>query len=258
MTRREGVFGGVLSLVWGTGGCGCRSAWAVNPRHSDILGCTLSAPEAEVIFASASETRVFVTGNEPMIPRSGDRDFDLALAQTLALISDAFDVAPGFAYYDDYDGRNAYASPRARLNGADGTVLFGQGLLARLRSGQDSPEVSVAAVCAHEFGHILQYKLGLIGQLNAGQPTVKRSELQADYFAGYFAGLRKRRRPAFPAAVFAQTQFNFGDNMIDNPGHHGTPDERAAAIVKGFDIAYNQRKSLSEAIDVGMTYATSL
>ena len=256
--RREVVAGGALNVLWTFACCSCRTVQAAPQRHNDVFGCTLPESEAEAFFSTASDTRMYVTGSEPMIPRSGDKDFDMALAQTLALVSEALQVSPGFAYYDDYDGLNAYASPRARLNGADGTVLFGQGLLGRLRSGQDSPEVSVAAVCAHEFGHILQYKNGLIDRLNAGQTTVRRSELQADYFAGYFAGLRRRNRPSFPAAVFAQTQYNFGDNMINNPNHHGTSAERAAAIVKGFEVAYIDKKTISDAINIGMNYALSL
>ena len=193
-----------------------------------------------------------------MIPKSGDADFDFALAHTLAKISDAFNVAPGFAYYDDFDAKNAYATKVQRSNGPDGTVLFGQRLLQRCLAGNDNPEVSVVCICAHEFGHILQYKLGLDTKLKAAQPTVKRVELHADFLAGYFAGWRKLERPSFPAAVFATTQSAAGDDMIHDPQHHGTADERAAAIVRGFEVAYRERKSLSEAIEVSIAYAGNL
>jgi hypothetical protein len=222
------------------------------------LGCTLADDEADDLLDDLPDTRLFITGNEPMIPKSGDPDFDWALAQTLANMSDVFEVAPGFAYYADTDGYNAYATPRARLNGADGTILFGQGLLARLLSGLEHPDVAVAAVCAHEFGHILQYKTGLIDIVGAGQPTVKRIELQADFFAGYFAGLRKRERPNFPAAVFAMTQESFGDNMVDHPSHHGTPDERAAAIVAGFEEGFTNQRNRAEVIDISTRYVSIL
>jgi predicted metalloprotease len=136
--------------------------------------------------------------------------------------------------------------------------LFGQRLLKRLMANNDNPEVGVAAVCAHEFGHILQYKHKLDKKLRDGQPTVKRVELQADFFAGYFAGARKRERPAFPAAVFAMTQYNMGDDMIHNPSHHGTPDERAAAIVRGFETAFKLKRSLAEAIQISMEYVATI
>jgi hypothetical protein len=244
-------------------GCGLwllqppKCACAYDLRHNDVYGCTLTTSETDKILGTDTDTRLYITGNEPMIPRSGDRDFDLALAQTLAKISNILNVSPGFAYYDDYDGLNAYASAHARLSGADGTVLFGQRLLRRLMDARENPEVGVAAVCAHEFGHILQYKIGLDKKVGNGQPTVKRIELQADFFAGYFAGIKKRESPSFPAAVVAMSQYNAGDNMINQPSHHGTSDERAAATVRGFQTAYVEKKSLSDAIETSVNYVMS-
>jgi hypothetical protein len=218
----------------------------------------LSQEEAGRFMSTATEQRLYETGHEPMILSSGDKDFDAALAISLSRISDAFSVLPGFAYYDDYDGANAYASEVARLKNADGTVLFGTRLLKRLLALPESPDAAVAAVCAHEFGHILQYKQKLQRRVNEGQTTIKRVELQADFFAGYFAGLRKLERPDFPAAVFALTQYNSGDAMINDQDHHGTPDERGAAISQGFETAYRKRLPLSEAIETSVAYVTRL
>jgi hypothetical protein len=251
LTRRCCVVGGGLWLLDIPG------AMASGTRHNAIYGCTLTAHETSNILGASSDTRRYVTGDEPMIPQSGDKDFDLALAQTLAKISDCLNVSPGFAYYDDYDGPNAFASSQRRLSGADGTVLFGQRFLKQLRAAPENPEVAVAGVCAHEFGHILQYKLGLDKQLRDGQPTVKRVELNADFFAGYFAGVRKRELPAFPAAVVAMTQYSSGDDMLNNPEHHGTPDERAQAIVKGYQTAYVDQMSFLDAIKIGVEYVMS-
>jgi hypothetical protein len=256
LTRREILCGGSLSLIWAFGSPVVCEANA--RRHNPIYGCTLPSNEAGAVFGSATESRRYVSGEEPMIPQSGDRLFDYALAQTLAKISEELEVLPGFAYYDDFDAQNAYATRSVKNGGADGTVLIGQRLLRRLLQADDNPDLCVAAVCAHEFGHILQYKRDLDSQLSAGQRTVRRVELQADFFAGYFAGRRKLERPDFPAAVFAQTQYNMGDDMIHQPQHHGTPAERAAAIVRGFEVAYREKNSLSKAIQVGTSYAMSL
>src|SRR5262249_6682041 len=100
-TRREVAAGGMLTLLFG--GC-CRADSARTPH---TFGCCLASEDVEAVYPNGTDTRTYFTGNEPMIPRSGDRDFDFALAQTLAKISDAFGVLPGFAYYDDYDSRNA-------------------------------------------------------------------------------------------------------------------------------------------------------
>ena len=255
-TRRDVALGGLLTLVFGLGvPCMCL---AQSVRRRRGYGCILSVEDAKQFMDDQTDARLYITGNEPMIPRSGDKDFDLALAITLAKISRTLEVLPGFAYYDDYDGMNAYATSKVRLNNADGTVLFGQRLLRKLMRGRESPEVAVASVCAHEFGHILQFKHGLDHVVGTGQPTVKRIELQADFLAGYFAGIRKLERPSFPAAVFAMTQYNFGDNMVDDPGHHGTPDERGAAISRGFEAAFREKRRLREAIQISIRYVQRL
>ena len=87
-------------------------------------GCMLSRDEARGYMNTATERRVYETGREPMILASGDREFDLALAQTLSMISDELQVLPGFAYYDDFDGANAFAIDTVRLQNSDGTVLM--------------------------------------------------------------------------------------------------------------------------------------
>jgi hypothetical protein len=254
-TRRELLVNGSLSLLWSAAEtCSCVAAG----RHDPALGCTLAESEANQLFSDNPDTRLYFTGSEPMIPKSGDANFDMALAQTLAKISERLTITPGFAYFDDYDGMNAFASPKVRLTNADGTVLFGQRLLKRLMQATDNPEVGVAAVCAHEFGHILQYRKGLTDIVGANQPTVKRIELQADFFAGYFAGLRKLEKPNFPAAVFAATQYSAGDDMMNSPNHHGTADERAAAVVRGFEAAYVAKKSLNDAIQMSVNYVKTL
>ena len=231
-------------------------AKAAGTRHDPIYGCSLTTSEADDILGDKKDAGS-ITGDEPMIPNSGDKDFDKALAQTLARISDCLNVTPSFAYYDDFDGPNAFASAKKRVAGSDGTVLFGQRFLKQLMARPEAPDAAVAGVCAHEFGHILQYKLGLDKDLSEGQPTVKRVELNADFFAGYFAGVRKWESPSFNAAVIALAQFDSGDNMLKNPAHHGTREERGKAIVKGYQTGHDDRKPLLDAIKIGVEYVTT-
>ena len=254
MTRREVLRAAVAGCVATCAPADPVVALAEGTRRRG-RGCMLSRLDADRILRTASEQRLYATGREPMILSSGDKDFDAALAMTLARISDTFDVLPGFAYYQDAENaENAYATNVVRLKNADGTVLFGTRYLKSLRALPEHPDVAVAAVCAHEFGHIVQYKLGLDRRVNEGQPTVKRVELQADFFAGYFAGIRKRERPSFPAAVFALTQYNQGDDMKNHPDHHGTHAERGAAISRGFEAAYREKQSFSAAIEASVKY----
>jgi hypothetical protein len=251
-TIRLGLAGGAMLFL-----DPARELFGQTPRRPR-RGCMLSRTEVARYMQTASEQRVYETGREPMVLSSGDRDFDLALAQTLSMISHELDVLPGFAYYDDYEGANAYATEAVRLKNADGTVLFGKRLLKKLLALRENPDVAVAAVCAHEFAHILQYKRKLDRGLGDGPKVGKRVELQADYFAGFFAGIRKLERPDFPSAAFALTQYNAGDDMINDPDHHGTNDERGAAVSQGFEAAYRQRLSLGDAVDASIAYVTRL
>lgn len=257
ITRRQVVAGGALTLIFG-GGVACPPCVAQSARLRHTFGCILSDEDSGPFLDSSTDATLYVSGNEPMIPKSGNKDFDFALAHTLAKISTTFGVLPGFAFYDDYDNKNAYATPRVRRNRADGTVLFGERLLRDLMRSLENPDVAVSAVCAHEFGHILQFKHGLDRIVGAHQSTVKRVELQADFFAGFFAGIRKLDRPTFPAAVFAKTQYGMGDPFINDEGHHGTSAERGAAVVRGYKVAYDERKNLSEAIQISINYVSQV
>src|SRR5262249_20329271 len=100
------------------------------------------------------------TAYETMIAKSGEREFDFALAQMLCRLAETFQVLPGFAFYDNSASPNCYATNRKRLERADGTVLIGLQYLKNCLAQPESPDANVAAVCAHEFGHIAQYKLG--------------------------------------------------------------------------------------------------
>ena len=195
----------------------------------------------------------FNIDKDPYSNRSGDRDFDRALAHTLTKLSNMFDVEPGFAFFDDDTSFNAFASRSQRLGQQDGSVVFGQKMLDFLLAQPVSPEAGVAAVCAHEFGHIVQFKAGLYQRLVVEGRT-KRLELHADFLAGYFAGRQKLENRSFPADLFAETQDRFGDTQFNNPIHHGTSDERGQAVVAGFESAFRDREELAASIQTGVNY----
>src|SRR5262245_28019872 len=113
LTRRQVLLGGLLTLVFGVP---CH-AQTVLPRR--YFGCMLHGEEVGRYYKLGAQTGLYKTGEEPIIPRSGNRDFDSALARTLAKISDLFGVLPGFAYYDDRDSYNAYATNYTRMARAD-------------------------------------------------------------------------------------------------------------------------------------------
>jgi hypothetical protein len=252
ISRRELALGGLLSIGWLAMPCGCPAHAAITPRR---FGCELAADEIPRELTASEQA---AGSGMPKFVESGDRDLDYAMAQTLSLLTDTWNVLPAFAYYDDTGAPNAKATPARWLSRADGTVIFGRNLLSRLLKLREAPDVAVAAVVAHEFGHIAQFKNNLKRPLLIGQDSVKRLELHADFLAGYFAGRRKLDRPDFPAAVFATTQYAAGDYRPERVSHHGTPEERANAIVKGFEVAFRDRRSPGEALQIGVKYAQTL
>ena len=137
-------------------------------------------------------------------------------------------------------------------------MLLGRNFVTQLLRSIESPDACVAMICAHEFAHILQFKRRLHERLIHGQHSVKRLELQADFLAGYFAGIRKLERPSFPAAVFATTALQFGDNFVNHYSHHGTPTERASSVVLGFQSAFTERKGLEETIVASIRYVEAI
>src|SRR5262245_57486052 len=102
---------------------------------------------------------------------------------------------------------------------SDGTVLFGRQLLRRKLSQPANPDAFVAAICAHEFGHIVQYKHGLMTRIRADQETVKRAERHADFLAGFFAGKTKLQKPDYPSEVFLTNAYQSGDDHVSSRNH---------------------------------------
>ena len=94
-------------------------------------------------------------------------------------------------------------------------------------------DFAVAYIVAHEYGHQVQDELGLFER---GLPTVNL-ELQADCYAGTWANSASEDnrvdqddvREAINAALAV------GDFDATNPGHHGTPEQRAQAWYTGFE-----------------------
>ncbi len=240
--ERRVVLGGLLTIVPAL--CCSRHAFA----ETSGGGCWVPGGSAAPYFASVQgQVSRFETGSEKLEPRSGNPDLDYALAQALANLSELFGVLPGFCYYDDSGSPNALATSDQLLDRTDGTVMMGLSFLGEMLRMPERPDASIVAVCAHEFGHIVSYKTGLINQLKGGG-GVFRSEQFADYMAGYFAGTRKLLRPDYPAVVFASTQNYFGG------GDHGSSSQRGEAVQAGFMAAYQRKLGMQDATQAGLQF----
>ena len=110
-----------------------------------------------------------------------------------------------------------------------------RGLPGESEGGRAVGDFGVAYVLAHEYAHNLQEELGIftIGRGNSSKPF----ELQADCMAGVWAS------SAFAAGGVTQedveeavsTALAVGDFDTSGANHHGTPQERRAAWLDGFD-----------------------
>lgn len=251
MIGRRMFLGGAFGL------CACACSQATAKTRELYAGCTVPSKKARQILASNSSNFTYKSHIEGTTG-SGDKGFDRALAKTLVRLSDLFEVLPGFAF-QDLEEENAYATNRDKFgNRDDGTVIFSRSLFRSIMARPENPHICVAAVCAHEFAHILQFKTGVYDRLVSSDKRVKRLELHADFLAGYFAGKRKKENGNFPAAAFASMQFSIGDNGFGDIGHHGTNVERGRAVVQGFNSGFHNSENLSTAIETGVRYVRNI
>ena len=105
----------------------------------------------------------------------------------------------------------------------------------RAGRGRAVGDFGLAYVVAHEYAHNIQQELGfytLSPRLGA-----KPFELQADCMAGLWGNSVYREGLLQPGDVeeAINTALAAGDFDYNNANHHGTPDERRAAWVLGYD-----------------------
>lgn len=122
-------------------------------------------------------------------------------------------------------------------------IVIGDGILqgfAALGYG----DIASEAILAHEFGHQIQYELGILDTRSKLTPkTSRRFELMADAYAAYFlshgqgAAMQGDEVRQF-LAVFSNT----GDCEFTVYTHHGTPSQRKAAAEWGYELATDAQK----------------
>lgn len=165
-----------------------------------------------------------VGGTGQLLRSSGSPALDRALNAELAFAQTAMRVRPIGWFLDDRGSPNAYA------DGARNRIMLGIELLERELRRARGELFSVSAIITHEVAHILQYQRE--GR-NRGRYPTKTWELQADYLAGWLMSGRGNFaytdvRPAL------RTFYELGDTNFTNSNHHGTSEERLAAIEAGY------------------------
>lgn len=249
MTRRQAAFGGALTLITAKMSCPSALAQIGGP------GCWAGSQDEVTLFSKR--------GSQLAIPKivydAPKYDIELALLQTLNDLHQRFGVLPGFAFFEENGSPNALASSIDFLGQSDpsnsrpdGTVLLGLNLLDQLMGFDIHPDAAVVAVCAHEFGHILSFRNGMIRELKPNKDTSPfRAEQFADFISGYYAGVRKLEDPDFPAVVFTHAIETYGG------GAHGTSIQRTEAVMEGFKQAYYAKLQPVAGAAKGLEYAST-
>jgi uncharacterized protein len=140
------------------------------------------------------------------------------------------------------DDRAAFYCP------ADDTIYVAQQFAADLYNGvvrglpgesagygRAAGDFAVAYVVAHEYAHNLQAELGVFD--NRVTENAKPFELQADCMSGTWAYSVYAAGELQPGDLEEATNaaLAVGDFDVGNAQHHGTPEERRAALLAGFE-----------------------
>ena len=131
-----------------------------------------------------------------------------------------------------------------RAAGVGNKIVMGDGLLEGYAALGFS-DVATQAIFAHEYGHQIQAERGYfddLGDVSAPEAT-RYTELMADAMSAYFlTHARGEALNRFRVQEFLNVFFQIGDCAFDNPGHHGTPNQRMKAALFGFTVADESQK----------------
>lgn len=127
--------------------------------------------------------------------------------------------------------RNGTSSPCGRISGSlycprNNTIYITQ---QHIQMAYQYGDAALAYILAHEYAHAAQ----IVG--GSRLRNITQIELQADCLAGYYMGM-------MPNVTFdrqdideiASIAFQVGDYEYNNRQHHGTPKQRARAVLSGF------------------------
>jgi len=162
------------------------------------------------------------------------------------LVQDTIENEPTLGYDSPLLSLNAFAvsfdGPFPGFGVIPDKIVMGDGLLEAIGAigfGTNGPDL----IHSHEFAHHVQFEIGAFETDIDNQPErTRRTELMADAFAAY--NLAHARGASFQTKRIVEavvTSFNAGDCGFASPGHHGTPNQRAAAATWGAELAQSAR-----------------
>jgi hypothetical protein len=248
-----------------SGGCAICASRALSAPARIFDGCAISTTGYEQFRQQNDGTTALSSGifaRNRHWHTTGNRAIDRDLDRALSVTADLFGVNPAFGFYDpaslqnpvglERDPWGAFASSEGTdIPGTWGTVAFSWNLFRDEFYNRDSSGLTIMAIVAHEFGHIVQFRSGRF--LQHGYP--RKSEVNADFLAGYFLGTRKKSIPSLRFQKAGEMFARFGRGNNENPQRsHGDETERLNAAEAGFRVAYVEGRPLDQALSAGWEY----
>jgi hypothetical protein len=185
-----------------------------------------------------------------VMPWTGIPNIDMAVQNEGVFLSRLFSVAPAGGFFDDAGAPNAFATPESLFtNSIDGSVILGMSLLQQEIARDGGYGFSVAAIMAHEFAHVRQFK-----DARAMEVAVPVRELHADFLAGWYLAQRLQVAPTDVRSSMSAF-FSLGDYAFNEPQHHGTPEQRLGSLLAGMNAGM---PTVSGAHEAGWRHVESL
>jgi hypothetical protein len=230
-SRRETRRGALVQFGGGCLACLCSgTAFAKTDEPAVGVGCF---PRTG-IAACDSAPDVERIGIDRVAPKPNERrQLELGIGSMLNAVNRVTALKMSASFYEDDVWPNAMATIAVRT-GFDGELLIGWSLVSRILEEPNS-SFYLAAILAHESGHIVQLRNNMCASLMC--QTVVRLELHADFIAG--AILRRAGVPISESAekLLASNWRKLGDTEYGNFNHHGTPEQRLLCLTQGFQSA---------------------
>lgn len=205
-----------------------RSFWDIKNGDIDVLGMS-----SKMVVDQARVVRIL----NVFFPGESQADIREIAEFLIALIKDTTQLRGGgnpiftlnaFAFTADGEG--------GILEGVTDRIVMGEGIIKALRD-TGNIEVGPQMVFAHEFGHHIQFENGAYNGPTTPANT-RKMELMADAYGTYLdahaRGLNFGATRINKAVAVAHL---IGDCAVDDPNHHGTPDQRARAAAWGAALA---------------------
>lgn len=173
---------------------------------------------------------------------SGNSNVDNQIRNFVEKINGIFGTSAEFAFYDDSEGSNAYASREDR------NIYIGLNFLSQTLNSR-AGMTGVAFLLGHELAHVYQFNTEEDNKFMT-EDLVKNAELQADFLAAYAISKLGLINSSNYQLMLSQAM-DVGDIFFKDQTHHGTPSERKASAIWGF---YKRDVSLADAYDQSYTY----